>query len=561
MDRGAEAAAASAGAPATAGGGSGVSDDASAAESPARVRPSPPFGFRRLELIGTCPLCGMDDQVLRQLVTPESVIDCCMDEDCMSRLNERKFRSDRPDPAAEFERGNGVLAKTALGRLRSAVVEARVAPDTYRVRWTSGSLLDTLKTPAEMILCYEYTCENTANDDPEYFGPCRGILSSTGDAVGNQDSALDSVVLQDNPLSAAEQVALEAALDPLSLRRPHDYHPGSHKKVLNLFHPATYPYVKGISVLKDMTREAWIPVDPEEETDPLQKPSRYQWLPCEMAVAADGAALIESYISGLGQRHEFPEVYVEMEKLFSKCVPLLNTALRKHLKAADFDLRGRTVQVVCKSVYYVLRAHQSYEGVWHVEGSPNENIAASAIYYMDSSPFLKDLGLGFRRRITEEEEHELTMEYHRETNPPDFAWYNSAIDLGSVDTPARRMIAFPNDHQHRVLGLVNETDKTALRKIVCFFVVDPSARVLSTADVPDQRFEQYKVADLIQLWSYRRSGMFLPMQIVRDIVSMAKVGLTKAEAHYHRKQLMMDRKFYKNELNKLVEREINLCEH
>ncbi len=37
-------------------------------------------------------------------------------------------------------------------------------------------------------------------------------------------------------------------------------------------------------------------------------------------------------------------------------------------------------------------------GSWHIEGIPAEHIVASAILYYESSSFLEDDGLAFRRR-------------------------------------------------------------------------------------------------------------------------------------------------------------------
>ena len=40
---------------------------------------------------------------------------------------------------------------------------------------------------------------------------------------------------------------LEKHLDVIANKDDKDYHPGSHKKVIDLIHPSLYPYVKGIS--------------------------------------------------------------------------------------------------------------------------------------------------------------------------------------------------------------------------------------------------------------------------------------------------------------------------
>eukprot|EP00052_Salpingoeca_macrocollata_P028247 m.271797 g.271797 ORF g.271797 m.271797 type:complete len:527 (-) comp22839_c1_seq9:85-1665(-) len=515
-----------------------------------------PYGLYETLHCGPCPFCeNPDANPLLVLKAPQETIVFCNVDDCMGDVMD--FTEEQPDPTARFEPGNKVLAlkRTPGGATvwATATVATEDSPGTYQVKWLSGSLLDCTKTAAELRAMYTFLPNREYR--PRRFRRTEGYLSDTADVTDNEDSIHDTLAHSDALLSPDEQSGLVTVLDQLAAREPRDFHPGSNDMVLNLFHPASYPYVKGISRLKNFQVEEW------------KKPafyghkSRYQWLPCEIQVQADGSAEIQSYISGLGQRNEYPEVYKEMEMLFSKAVPLLNTVLAKFLEIPDFDMRGKKVQVVCKSVYYMIPPHEFYEGVWHVEGSENESIAASAIYYVDSTPNLKDLGLGFRRSSTEEERNRYVYDYRIGENEPDFNWENGAVSLGTVETLPRRMICFPNNHQHRVLGLINESDAPAVRKIVCFFVVTPGTRVMSTEDVPDQRFCQYAVADVLQQWSLRRSGMFLPMQLVKQIVDMAKVGFTPKEARHHREKLMMDRKYDKDRLNRLVEKEINLCEH
>ncbi|MCZ4101755.1 DUF4246 family protein, partial [Streptomyces sp. H39-C1] len=70
------------------------------------------------------------------------------------------------------------------------------------------------------------------------------------------------------------------------------------------------------------------------------------------------------------------------------------------------------------------------------------------------------------------------------------------------------------------------------RKILAFFLVDPSERIVSTSDLPPQ-----------QPWS--------------DTSTM-----TLNQAKEYREQLMQERKFFVNEHNEqLYEREFSLCEH
>ncbi|KAJ7510454.1 hypothetical protein B0H11DRAFT_1959149 [Mycena galericulata] len=187
-----------------------------------------------------------------------------------------------------------------------------------------------------------------------------------------------------------------------------------------------------------------------------------------------------------------------------------------------FSFQGRQLKVIVKAANYQLKAGQTYEGTWHMEGMPHERIVASVIYYYDTDPAIVDQGLEFRKprdpgvdfptfehyrhesfRVTfrseadsdsEDEDYE---DYYDETNldstsdyPSDWDYTDTSalpryLYLGCVPTTnftasekagTGRMLSFPNWIQHRVgkLSVVENApnDSVAKRKILCFFLVD-----------------------------------------------------------------------------------------
>jgi hypothetical protein len=52
-----------------------------------------------------------------------------------------------------------------------------------------------------------------------------------------------------------------------------------------------------------------------------------------------------------------------------------------------------------------------------------------------------------------------------------------------------------------------------------------------------------------------------PKDVVKHILSFAKVGLTFEEAKQHRELLMKERKYFINQQNQEMERDFSLCEH
>ncbi|MEV5970335.1 DUF4246 domain-containing protein [Streptomyces sp. NPDC051921] len=201
--------------------------------------------------------------------------------------------------------------------------------------------------------------------------------------------------------------------------------------------------------------------------------------------------------------------------------------------SARVELRGRRLQVIVKlATLHLTPDKPEYSGgSWHVEGMMNERIVSTGIYYWDSEN-VTESRLGFRAALDDpnyeqNDDNGLREVYGLEDE--------DALNqmLGSASTPAGRCLAFPNILQHRVdpFRLADPT-RPGHRKILAFFLVDPSQRIVSTSDVPPQ-----------QPWS--------------DTSTM-----TLEQAKDYREQLMRERKFFVDEHNEqLYEREFSLCEH
>jgi hypothetical protein len=197
------------------------------------------------------------------------------------------------------------------------------------------------------------------------------------------------------------------------------------------------------------------------------------------------------------------------------------------------DLRGRGLQVIVKlATIHLTPENPEYAGgSWHVEGMLNERIVSTGIYYWDSEN-ITESRLSFRAALDDpnyeqNDDNGLREVYGLEDE--------DALNqlLGSTSTPAGRCLAFPNILQHRV-GSFRLADPTrpGHRKVVAFFLVDPSEKIVSTSDVPPQ-----------QLWASTST-------------------MTLEQAKEYREQLMRERKFFVDEHNEqLYEREFSLCEH
>ncbi|WP_371101928.1 DUF4246 domain-containing protein [Streptomyces sp. PU_AKi4] len=197
------------------------------------------------------------------------------------------------------------------------------------------------------------------------------------------------------------------------------------------------------------------------------------------------------------------------------------------------DLRGRRLQVIVKlATLHLTPDKPEYPGgSWHVEGMLNERIVSTGIHYWDSEN-ITGSRLSFRAALDDPEYEQNDDNGMREVYGLENEDALNQV-LGSASTPAGRCLAFPNVLQHRVdpFRLADPT-RPGHRKILAFFLVDPSETIVSTSDVPPQ-----------QPWS--------------DTSTM-----TLEQAMEYREQLMRERKFFVDEHNEqLYEREFSLCEH
>ncbi|WP_406375862.1 DUF4246 domain-containing protein [Streptomyces sp. NBC_00647] len=202
-------------------------------------------------------------------------------------------------------------------------------------------------------------------------------------------------------------------------------------------------------------------------------------------------------------------------------------------ESARVDLRGCRLQVIVKlaTIHLTPDKPEYPGGSWHVEGMLNERIVSTGIYYWDNEN-ITESRLSFRAALDDPSYEQNDDNGLREVYGLEDEDALNQV-LGSASTPAGRCLAFPNILQHRVgsFRLTNPT-RPGYRKILAFFLVDPSERIVSTSDVAPQ-----------QPWS--------------DTSTM-----TLEQAKSYREQLMQERKFFVDEHNEqLYEREFSLCEH
>lgn len=312
-----------------------------------------------------------------------------------------------------------------------------------------------------------------------------------------------------------------------------NYHPGSNNQMIDLFHPSMYPFIKGITDNNiDFELFDKLGLDPE---------MIFQWLPSELTVKYNDKdqsnSKITSYINNLSD----PNLIGPIEQIFNKFVPhfnkLLDNLYTNNLINTKTKLSDCQVIIKAQEIHLDPSKPTFAEGSWHLEGTKNEHIIATGIYYYKMTN-IKPNSLNFRVKIAEPEEiyyPQNCTKYVQTHFGFDSSHHNTyfshdkipCISLDSVQTYEDLCLVFPNTFQHKVskISLADPT-KNGSRKILVFFLIDPNHRIISTANVePQQTF------------------------------------ISETNAKIYQDILMFERKYESKIQNSIFEREWSLCEH
>ncbi|TRM58977.1 hypothetical protein BD626DRAFT_573010 [Schizophyllum amplum] len=115
-------------------------------------------------------------------------------------------------------------------------------------------------------------------------------------------------------------------------------------------------------------------------------------------------------------------------------------------------------------------------------------------------------------------------------------------DVGSVATKAGRCVAFPNLYQHRVSPFeLTESHRPGVRRILVFFLVDPSCRIPSATEVPPQQEVWLKHTMYTARSSPHSRLAQLPVELVDAQIALTPGIMSSEEALQTRKELMNER--------------------
>lgn len=221
---------------------------------------------------------------------------------------------------------------------------------------------------------------------------------------------------------------------------------------------------------------------------------------------------------------------------------------------SDFDLFAfNDLKVIVKLANIELTPEvPRYEGgSWHVEGTINEDIVATVLYYYDVEN-IEDSKLSFREHLNDppyEQGDDFYCEYYYGLKDGDIMRKLA----GSVVTKQDRLLIFPNSLQHHVDAFeLKDKTKPGHRKILCFFIVDPHNDVIKTSEtIPPQQTDWANDNEIRK--------KFFP-ELKGTVMTMAH-----EEAFEVRRELMEERSA--NQANEVEDEEsafyrsFSLCEH
>ena len=333
---------------------------------------------------------------------------------------------------------------------------------------------------------------------------------------------------------------------------------------------------------------------------------KFQWLPSDISISKEGKVKFESYINNLHPL-KFKSLYSNLEEILEKFIPMFELVLGyptdkkriidekyydrlyddefarlfgddyedyldevepeeikekgkffkdkfKKEKLSKMNIKGRNLQVIVKMASIELTPEKpKYKGgSWHMEGMENEKIVATGIYYYEKENIDQSL-LSFRLATHQPEDGGQGF-----GSIFNFAFEDSLNqDVGSINAIEDRCIAFPNFYQHLVQPFeLTDKTKNGHRKILVFFLIDPTFDIISTRRV----FPQQK--DWILPVYETLFQSVLPKEVVEIIVSFSSDSMTLQQAKDYRLELMDERKkFVEQQDGRVFNRLCSLCEH
>ncbi|OCH91966.1 hypothetical protein OBBRIDRAFT_802898 [Obba rivulosa] len=305
--------------------------------------------------------------------------------------------------------------------------------------------------------------------------------------------------------------------------------------VLDLVHPSMYCLRIGKSLVKDLdTGKAVVTTVQQylERRSDLSKKFttftslQHQWIPTDFCVSEDGDVRPLAYINNM-----HPKKHAALGSS-----PLWERVLTDALNPAP----PLAIQLDALDWYDPIEVPEPDYRANYGEDKRGEY----RIYYYESSN-ITESRLAFRAAVGDGSGDIFALPYERGDVRGWKIVYGVDGNGGSSNQPLRSVItkedlslAFPNIYQHRVAPCkLADPTEPGVRKILCFFLVDPMERILSTTEVPPQQ-RSWHEEEMTQIPRLQDIATEL-YEIIRD--EAVDGTITLDEAKEERLKLMEER--------------------
>ncbi|MFD7552942.1 DUF4246 domain-containing protein [Streptomyces sp. NPDC059835] len=415
----------------------------------------------------------------------------------------------------------------------------------------------------------------------------------TGVEVSAVDGVWQSDTLVDDGLRSRLREAVRVLEEVPEAER--DWHPGSDGQVLDLVHPSLFCLVREVSGAPE---RAWR--NPTNHYSKYEFSEKFQWLPTDVDVSADGEVAFLSYVNNV-----HPEIHSELAAvlpvLFGRMLPLLENVLTdlRHPRPPRIDVDpygwydsepehpDRDSYADAEEYAAAVRTYETAQDDWWENRrpvipdaptfTPPESPDASARVDLRGRGLQVIVKLATIHLTPEKPEyaggswHVEGMLNERIVSTGLYYWDNENITESRLSF--RAALDDPDYEQsddngvREVYGL---EDEDALNQVLGS-ASTPAGRCLAFPNVLQHRVGSFRLADATRP-GHRKILAFFLVDPDQKIVSTSDVPpqqpwsdtstMTLEQAEEYREQLMRERKFFVDEHNEqLYEREFSLCEH
>ncbi|EHK15597.1 uncharacterized protein TRIVIDRAFT_37955 [Trichoderma virens Gv29-8] len=245
--------------------------------------------------------------------------------------------------------------------------------------------------------------------------------------------------------------------------------------------------------------------------------------------------------------------------------------------AHKFNKTGLQVIVKMTSIELTPEKPELSAEEWHVKGQMNEQICATTLYCVDSDNIAPS-NIHFRMQTAQYIQGQYPTIRHDAKTWFERTHGTSLVDgtclqiYGTVQMHEGRLLTFPNVFQQRESSIkLKDTSKPGSRHLISLQLVDPNARIISTANVPPQQHDWWASAvfgqslqsdsaalakfppDLVAILQQKGfvrdspiSGGKLPVELLRMVRAHlynneSGMPMSEEEAQKHRAELLTER--------------------